>query len=751
MGALAIVVATAIAVAFWLMGRDRKSALQNVEGENERREDPSLQRNRVSLNEPKKSGEGPNEGPTLAVQPLESTREIEANAVRDRGNGGAQSPDESFVSIKGQTDLDNDVSLEALPEPQLPAPTDLPQIQAETVDSVGTKVLVGTELQPTSQDLKTTLQKEAERGGRRDLEKRGGRPRVAEPKAIGEQAPEIRQKVVRAEIVCWKSAREWFVGVELTGSTIARGEIHVFQNGPPLIEDEHETGCWPLKELCGQVVVRLEPADIRIALDDRFLLFRLSGRDLNEGCRVNRPSLGSYLVIAPRAWERDEELSGRAPATPERVFIDGYRAHFFTLDTDTAVIAFKDESGEIIKLKTRELQFELVGHRVNDFSENMGPLFGGSPPQIRAADRIMWADIETIVVGEEGNGRDRWRMSFMPKLGELDQALPGNVRGKKGGWYFLRFYDRTDDLIESMDFRFISGLREVEIIQSGPFPGPGGHKAATVKFRHEKGWKVISAGSKSRSLVVKNEARKTTITVPADPAFDHTYWNIVMPKFDDMRPDIVMPPSVKVELRILVERVWWSRRDANGGESVWFDEPILAKRRDFAATSTLTVEIHFPKARWTEEVYIGFDESTQHRYLVQVDETSVSIPLRDFGGAAAVANRNQAASLKLWIPAKGGEGISLFELRQRLTQVPAPANPLVNDPNPCHRRSCLTCDHAKVRRQIVRCRLKRWEDNGNRPEPLDKFVHENGHSGYICDPSRWYGEYHDSSGKYHST
>ncbi len=746
MGALAIIVATAAGVALWLIRKGHNSRIANGESDL------------------KPVGEIPSKE-ALSVGPELEAGDDDLNVPGDPNTVGAETL-ESAASTKGQTDLSEEAGLNGYTMPEDAHSTHPRDVQPATLQPANVDRASELNL-PTSSGVLTTKTTEEENRAERlplDPVKRGGRPRDSKP-TQRPTAQITRQQKVRAEIVCWKRMREWVVGVELAEPIVPQSGVQVLQNGQALNVDEHKGRCWPLEQLHGDIVVTGSVQthnSIGIVLKEDFLLFKLSGRDLNDGRRVRTASFGSYLVIAPTSWERDEVLSGKARVSPEHVSHEGYLAHFFTLEHDDATIAFKNKTGAFTRFESRGTRLELVGNRINDFSENMGPLFGGLPPQIRAADTTVWDGIETIVVGAEGSDRDQWRMSVTPKRGELSQTLPGNVAGRNGGWYFLRFYDRNDDLLESMDFRFIRGLRELQINESGPFPSKTGHQAAAIVFRHENGWTVTPAGSSSRSLEIEKEDQLTAITIPAKPAFDHTYWNMILPRFDELRPDLNMPPSVKVELRILVERIWWSRGDVSDREIVWFDTPISVERRDFAATSTYTIEIRFPNAGWTDEVCIGFDQLTKQRYPVLNDATKVSIPLRNFGEAAAVANRNEAASLKLWIPRIRDGGIVICELAPYLTQAPiAPAGPPVQEANPSNRKSCLTCDHARINshylqgtrvrvlRHLVICRLREWQDTDNKSELKSYFESTQGHNGYCC--GRWYGEYYDSSGKYHTT
>jgi hypothetical protein len=62
--------------------------------------------------------------------------------------------------------------------------------------------------------------------------------------------------------------------------------------------------------------------------------------------------------------------------------------------------------------------------------------------------------------------------------------------------------DRNDDLVESLDFRFASSLKEITVPQPDPFPPTTGHSAVTIEFHHTTDC-VVNAESYSSVLSVK--------------------------------------------------------------------------------------------------------------------------------------------------------------------------------------------------------------------------------------------------------
>ena len=81
-----------------------------------------------------------------------------------------------------------------------------------------------------------------------------------------------------------------------------------------------------------------------------------------------------------------------------------------------------------------------------------------------------------------------------------EQTLPKDIEKWKVGWYFVRIYDTNDDPIESLDFRFASGLKGVNVSSHTFLPGSDGHLPVLVEFIHEPGWVVQCADSNANSL-----------------------------------------------------------------------------------------------------------------------------------------------------------------------------------------------------------------------------------------------------------
>ena len=474
--------------------------------------------------------------------------------------------------------------------------------------------------------------------------KRGGRPRGSTRERERQQAQETKSLRPKPEIVCWKRGREWILGVEVPEELLESSGLVVLQNTSPVTQDETEEGSWRLNEASGHVEINWKQGEenekIEIALgQNRYLLFKLSGR--NRGRCVKNPSFGSYLVVVPESLERDETLSGLPSANPEPTSISGYCGHYFDLERGSGNrIAFHTADDTSLLVNPNMPRFELVGSRLNDASEEMGPLFAEKPPQVRTLDEQAWKDVETIVVGEEGSGTGRWRTTFSPISGPIEQDLPSELTVRKGSWYFLRLYDRAGDLIESLDFRFVRGLNGINVHQPSPVPLQVGHTAACVELFHEPDCRIQPATGAECSVLIEHERDKTILTIPPDPNSDKTCW-LVGP---EDRP--------QVEVTILVERIWWVLGQEDAQPSEWADRSIALQRDQFAATSKRTLWLRLPRQRWAREVVVGFEQQRARRYKPKVTEKTVAIQLRDFCDAEELRALGRSG-LKVWISSQG--------------------------------------------------------------------------------------------------
>jgi len=474
-------------------------------------------------------------------------------------------------------------------------------------------------------------------------EKRGGRPRTSSEEQEKQSPQESHCRTPKPEIVCWNRERQWIVGIEIPAELLDFSDFEILQNRVSLEQDESREACWQLKSVCGNIVVRCskeeEIHEIEIVHgQEGYLLFKLSGQNQNEGRRLKSPLLGWHLVLTPKNWYRDETLSGPPPAAPESVAFDNYQAHFFINEKGgDSKIAFLTSTGEPLIIESNASRFELTGTHLPDITENVGPLFGQRPPRIRGVVHQAWKDMGTIVVGEEGSGKGKWRKAFYPDPGGKEQDLPPEITNRKDGWYFLRFYDTNDELIESLDFRVVSALHKVRTLQSSPFPSEDGHEPSRIELHHDFNFVIKPADDLARKIQLERENNKTILIVPPASIYDETQWFVGS------------SGQPQVQASFLVERIWWAIEKEENSPSQWGDEIITLQHGDFNATSNRALWLRLPRRRWAKCVYVGFEHTRARPYTVKVTEREVIIPLREFGDFQELREPDRDHFLSIWI------------------------------------------------------------------------------------------------------
>lgn len=490
---------------------------------------------------------------------------------------------------------------------------------------------------------------EGEKGeGRQELPpgKRGGRSRGSTKQGETALSQESKPRSLNPEIICWNKEWEWIVGIEAPEEFASP---RVTQNDKLLEQDALDESRYPLRHIDGTVKVawtageQNTEVDIPIIEEGRnYLIFKMR-KDWKElGRLVKRPTAGYYLIIVPEEWKRDEETSGSAPVAPENVQINGYKAHFFVLrQNEDTTVAFIDAKGEQIQVEPGSSRFQLVGKEISDSSDDKGPLFGEEPPCIKTIDEREWSNVGAVVVGEEGRGRNRWRTQFVPQEGIKEQRMPDELTNRQGGWYFVRIYDKDGDLLESMDFRFIAGLKDIQIMNSTCLPEPSGYNDVTIQFIHQANCKVEPVGEEMyHALTIRRENDFTIATIPPKPNYDETRW-------------ILSDRNAKVESTVLVERVWWCVGHLSAVPANWTDKTCSLSRKDFTAITDKALWVKFPRKRWINKIEVGFNRTKSRYYNVEIEKKEIDIPLRDFCDAEEIENKQEEFTMKIWVSPEG--------------------------------------------------------------------------------------------------
>ena len=471
---------------------------------------------------------------------------------------------------------------------------------------------------------------------------RGGRPRGLTQQSEIKQPPAAKPKSLKPEIICWNERWRWIVGLEVPEEFESQCAT---QNDELLEQDITDESRYRLRHTEGTVKVTWNGGekDIPLVGEGRnYLIFKMRRDWKGLGRLVRCPTTGYYLAVVPQGWKRDEEVSGGAPVTPENVQLDGYKAHFFGLrqNGDTP-IAFIDANGERIQVEFGSSRFQLVGNEIFDSSDDMGPLFGEEPPRIKTIDEREWNNVRVVVVGEEGSGRNRWRMQFFPQESAKLQRMPDELTNRRGGWYFVRIYDNNDNLLESIDFRFLIGLKDIRVENHDCLPSANGYEDVTVRFLYQNGCKVeLKDEDKQYALEIRRESALTIVIVPPKPSCDKTHW-------------ILQNGDAEVEITVLVERIWWCVDRIRVVPTEWMDKPISVFRKDFTAITDKALWMKLPRARWVRKIDVGFNRTKSRSCPVEVEKKEITIPLRDFCDTEEIENRQEEFTMKIWAQPEG--------------------------------------------------------------------------------------------------
>lgn len=515
-------------------------------------------------------------------------------------------------------------------------------VEANAKENADDKVRKEPELEEIKPEEEKTYQAERRLGGEKRPKippvQRGGRPRGVANQNATKTPPELKSRPLRPEIICWHIGWKWIVGIEVPEEFASP---QVTQNNESLEQDTSNESNYYLKDIEGTVKVAWTEGekDIPIVEEGRnYLIFKMRKDWKGKGRLVRRPTAGYYLIVTPQEWNRYEETSGPAPVAPENVQINGYKAHFFVLEqNEDTTITFIDAKGERIQVETGSSRFQLVGKEISDSFEDMGPLFGEEPPRIKAIDEQEWDNVGVVVIGEEGSGRNRWRTKFVPKIGTKEQKMPDELTNQQGGWYFVRIYDKNNDLLESMDFRFMAGLKDIQIMNSKCLPEPDGYNDVTVQFIHQANCKVEPADEEMHHvLTIRRENDFTIATIPPKPDYDKTHW-------------VLGEENAKVKTTVLVKRVWWCVGRLGAVPANWTDKADSLSRKNFTAITDKALWVRFPHKRWISNIKVGFNRAKSRSYSVEVEKEEIEVPLRDFCDAEEFQNPIPECLLRLFI------------------------------------------------------------------------------------------------------
>ncbi len=482
-------------------------------------------------------------------------------------------------------------------------------------------------------------------------EKRGGRPRgtdgladevaSAVPTGKGDVA---RSRSPRPELICWKEGMAWVVGVEVPDE-LAEQDLRVLDGEEnALEEDQIHKLRWPLMDPLGPVTVRWsDEAAIeaeRCFDPSKYRVFKVARSGVN-GRGVLRVTRGNYVVIAPLALTRDEAVGGTAPVAPENVIPEqaGILAHHLRVEGETDVLVLGRTGTASVEVRpSTAIAYKLLGHRIEDAHTGAGPLFGREPPRFRVEGV---AEPALFVVGVEGPSPERRTRQAATSFDELRSWLDD----RQPGWFFVRAYDANDELLESLDFRYVRGLEAIEIDEHSPLPSPQGHRPVKVVLRVAPG--VVVSPLDGPAMITSLELAPTegVFSLAASPDAGRATCRLRSETGDG------------VDVVVHAPRVWWAFT-ADGDEEkphAWTDglQPLLTD--DLLPTSPMRLSVLLPEPGWADEVLVGFRDGSPRRVPVPRTERVLHYPLRNLGEDDALRRAHGPCDLLMSVRTRATE------------------------------------------------------------------------------------------------
>lgn len=424
---------------------------------------------------------------------------------------------------------------------------------------------------------------------------------------------------------------EWHLAVRFAQRSNRRCPIvEVSQGGKALAEPHNEE--WRLISL-EPLEVRAEGQVFKVPLPfvgRDVLLFRIleSGR---RGMLVRTLASGFYGIIAPHQW--DLSTDAPMPFSPEPVAYPGYIVRFLEVPPGfTGSVALRTTSGAVIQIPRKHDVWSFVGEAAPDISPNLGPLYLGEPPKLHLRVPSHHPRAVRAVVGEEGpapsSGR-RWSTIVdLEGSGEAEDVISRALgsappRLQHIGWYYVRLYDDDDQLVESYDFRFARGIRDVRLVHE-PWPGGAEVQPSSLSLRIEKRW-LIEPVDGVRGVMVSRQDDDGVLRIEIDPSLAHDDW---------LSLRIRSPQGESLEWRLPLGRVVWGLADASGEPFEWTATPVYLKKDDYRPTSDRCLHIRVPEtASQCRSATLLLGDEPIHGY--GVGRRLVKIPLNHLFDAIA--------------------------------------------------------------------------------------------------------------------
>ena len=473
--------------------------------------------------------------PTSESAPLAPPAAAEPPAVADP-SASADKPNEGSRG--------SDTARELPREGERPGDTVAPPV-ASTVapgDGVGAPPTTRDRPPPTPHDL------EVRPGGRHDqgdITEDDVAPAATRTSGVTLPAIGGGPGVAQPTLETWLDGGDWVVGVTMGDATSAK-RIHALSDSVTLlnrVDGERHT---------------ITPRELRGVKGATWLAFTL-GRERGRLATGLRD--GANLLLVPVGTQLPATGGYVELALLEPSPLVGFEAYEVYADGETTLeITINAEPIRVSSARGVPgfgLQGECLWPRAGRVCATYA-----RPPVAVASD---WTSVSTLVVGEEGIGQGTWRKALaMHESGESTD-LDMHLDGFDGGWFFLRAYDAVGNLLDSLEFQFIRGLRSIEVTSSdGANVNTGRVK---VMIEHD-GHITVSGGVDAGPVSDDpSSSMRTVISTQFEPA-------------SRASPLTLARGTASVRVDVPNEQVWWCvSRDANEAP-IWKQDLICLHRAD---------------------------------------------------------------------------------------------------------------------------------------------------------------------------
>lgn len=480
---------------------------------------------------------------------------------------------------------------------------------------------------PSVEAKSTSIDQAAALMGRIAPEKRGGRPRGY----TFERTPEAlttRSNTATIAVKARQHHERWQIFIEIAGLPEDElNQITVYQDEARLARDSESSPCWPLSTLSDITITFADGSSQSKAIrwfNERLVAFQLSRQDI--GRMVTAPTRGSYLLLGPNDWSPEM----RCYRATEPSGITGYRAFFVNLTQEVNEVSFSGADGVVYRLAT-STRFALSGPNISDAEPDRPPIYLDQPPQVIAPNAEDWRTVSQIVIVEEGESiENRRRFTCMPNPDQGEQSLTC-LQDVDGGWFSARLYDNNFDLIDTLSFRFVRGLKRLVILPSQINLAAGTQTKAAIEAKFGPPVQMIVPPALAKTTDLALLGLRTV--VPVDPNLDVTDWTI------NLKDGRTMPITLQVN------RVWWAVCEDDPQAQDWQASEISCIRKAFRASSRQSLWIKAPPAT---DFRIGFNVSSARQISIDAEMGVGSLRLGSLANDPALTDVGQDVSLLLY-------------------------------------------------------------------------------------------------------